>query len=214
MDVKLIEKEIEDQQTAMEEKEEHLLKKVGLNPIPYSTKLSFQPLINHIREKANKEDFAESYLAKIILKRLEKAPELMEPIDEGDMSVINEHKELLQILMLAIFPPALRETQLSKVTAPFSMKPLYITPAMQWLWNSNKVDYVVKKSSNLLYCSTVVRACSLILNRFYGQNISVDTPISLTTQKEGSPLERHFKTQMDTQFVDIKALKPLKHSTR
>ena len=220
MDVNLIEKEMEEQQVPveqkipMEQREKDLLKKVGLNPIPFKTKLSFQPLINHIQEKANKEDFAESYLAKIILKKLEKAPELLEPIEEGDMSVVEKHKELLQILMLAIFPPALRETQLSKVTAPFSMKPLYITPAMQRLWDDNKVDYVVKKSSNLLFCATVVRACSLILNRFYGQNISVDTPISISTQKEGSLLEKHFKTNMDLQFVDIKALKPLKPITQ
>lgn len=189
--------------------EEEVLKRIGINSIPFQTKLSFIPLIDCIRNRVESEDYAESFLANQILDRLDKeAPELMEPIE--DLSLLEKHKPLLQLMMLELFPPALRNTQLAKVSEPFGMKPLYMTPSLQKLWSENTVDFVSNKSSNIIHCATLIRACSIILNRFYGQNLVIDPPISLTVKRPGNMLQRFYKTQMNLNFIKVVPLKPLK----
>ena len=56
----------------------------------------------------------------------------------------------------------------------------------------------------------LIGACSLILNRYYGQDIKVDVPIILSIQHENCHIERYYKTQLNFDFVKIKQLKPLK----
>lgn len=208
MDVNVIETEVLG--TAISpDQEEEILKKIGINSIPFKTKLSFLPLIECIENRVDSEDYAESFLAKNILERLEQeAPELKEPIE--DFSLLEKHKPLLQLLMVQLFPPALRNTQLAKVSEPFGLKPLYMTPSLEKLWRENTVDFVSNKSSNIIHCATLIRACSLILNRFYGQNLVIDPPISLTVKRPDSLLQRFFKTQMNLNFIQVKPLKPLK----
>jgi hypothetical protein len=189
-------------------REEDMLKKIGIEKIPFRTRLSFQPLIQRIELNVASNDFAESFLAKSILERLEKAPAMREPID--DPGLLEKHRDLLQLMMLELFPTAMRKVQLSKISAPFEMAPVYMTPAFEEMWCNDQVDYTVSKSANLINCTTVVRACSFILNRFYGQNISVDPTIIVTVQKKGSNFPKHFKTVMNLEFMEVKKLKPLK----
>lgn len=208
MDVNVLETEVLGTAVSAEEEEE-VLKKIGVNSIPFKTKLSFLPLIECIERRVDSEDYAESFLAKNILERIEaEAPEMREPIE--DFSLLKKHKPLLQLLMLELFPPALRHSQLAKVAEPFGMKPLYMTPSLERLWRENTVDYVANKSSTIIHCATLIRACSLILNRFYDQNLLIDPAISLTVKRPDSPLQRFYKIQMNLNYIQVKPLKPLK----
>ena len=189
--------------------EEEVLKKIGVSSIPFQTKMSFLPLIECIENRLDSDDYAEVFLSKHILNLIKKeAPELREPIE--DLSLVEKHKDLMHLMMLELFPPALRNTQLAKVSEPFGMKPLYMTPSLEKLWSENTVDFVTNKSSNIIHCATLIRACSLILNRFYGQNLVIDPPISLTVKRPDSSLQRYYKTQMNLNFIEVKKTKPLK----
>lgn len=208
MDVNVLETEVLGTAISPED-EEVVLKKIGINSIPFKTRLSFLPLIECIEKRVDSGDYAESFLARNILERLEtEAPELKEPIE--DISKMEKYKPLVQLMMLELFPPALRNTQLAKVAEPFGMKPLYMTPSLEKLWSENTVDFVTKKSSNIIHCATLIRACSLILNRFYDQNLTIDPPISLTVKKPDSSLQRFYKTRMNLNFIHVKPVKPLK----
>ena len=189
-------------------KDEDFFQKAGLNRVPYKAGLCFQPLIRQIEEKAEKGNPSEALIAKTILKELEKAPALYHPIE--DRAILDEHKDLLGLLMTMIIPPGVASKQLIKVSAPFEMNPIYCTKDLGNFMEENKVKYIINQNNSILYCAMVVNACSLILNKFYGQELNVDPPISISILREDDNLERHYKTQMNTNFIDIKKLKPLK----
>ncbi|MCO6487491.1 MAG: GAF domain-containing protein [Phaeodactylibacter sp.] len=189
-------------------KEEDVFKEIGVGRVPFSSVLSFEPLIREIESKAQNGSATESAIANMVLEKLKEAPALGQPIP--DRSVLEEHQEIVELLMMMVLPSSIRKKQLAKVSAPFDMNPIYCTHSLGGLMKAQKVKYVLNNSNNIIYCAMVVNACSLILNKFYGQNINVDPPIALSIKPDGYALERHYKTQMDAQYVDIKQLKPLK----
>ncbi|GJM36509.1 MAG: hypothetical protein DHS20C18_55100 [Saprospiraceae bacterium] len=187
---------------------EETFQSMGMHYIPFEAHLSFAPLIRIIEGKLENGDPAEQFLAETILNKLEETPFFREPIE--DRSLLEQHKELLQLIMLMVISPAVRETQLSKISAPFEMTPIYLTPALKKLWEENTVNFVSTTSDDFLNCTIVLRACSMILNKFYGQNINIDYPILLTFDNEKTGMRQFFKTGFNTDFLDIKAVKPLK----
>ena len=187
--------------------EEDVFKEIGIDRVPFSSVLSFEPLIREVEEKAKSGNSTEAAIAGMVLQKLAESPALLKPIK--DRSVLEKNKEIIDFLMMMVIPGSMRKKQLVKASAPFDMNPIYCTQSLEQLMKARKVKYVVNNNNNILYCGMVVNACSLILNKFYGQNINVDPPIALSIQPEGYSLERHFKTQLDTQYVDIKQLKPL-----
>ncbi len=187
---------------------EETFHKMGVDAIPFKSHLSFAPLIEVIERKLEEGDPAEQFLAETILNKLEEAPLFRAPIQ--DHKLLEEYKELLQLMMLMVISPAVRNTQLSKVSAPFGMTPLYLTPALKKLWSENKVSYVATTADDHLHCTMIIRACCMILNKFYNQNITVDYPLMLTFDNESNGMRQFYKTNFNTDFLDIKAIKPLK----
>lgn len=188
---------------------------LGINRVPFRSKLSFQPLIQRIEQQLQEEgsSYADQLRAREILNRLEDKPELRRPIEDPE-KLKEEQRELLEMILSSIFPPLMRRKQPAKLSAPFDLNPFYRTQALEDLIKNNTVNYLLANSNDMIYCATVVGACSLILNKFYGQQIRVDPPLSMTVGAPGDQLQRHFKTQMDTQFVDIEKRKPLKPLTQ
>ncbi|MEZ5043052.1 MAG: hypothetical protein R2828_24360 [Saprospiraceae bacterium] len=180
---------------------------LGIMHIPYPSTLCFEPLVEYIEEKQYSEDYAEAFLAKTLLERIALTPELRGPIE--DRGLLEQFKDTLQLMMLCFLPPALRDTQLVKLSAPFEMDHIYSTPAMEKLKDGKEIQFETNQSNSVFECSAITRASSLILNRFYGQNIDVDPSLTISvTDKNG--LVRFYKTIMDFQFLKIKLLKPLK----
>ncbi len=185
---------------------------LGIRNIPFRAVLCLEPLIEYIEEKQNSEDYAESFLAKTLIERIHLTPELRQPII--DREILKEHEETLQLMMLFFLPPALRDSQMTKISAPFEMDHIYCTPALERLKDGKEINFESNQSGSALECSAVARACSLILNRFYGQNITVDPSLTISVKDKQTGLVRFYKTTIDFKFLKIKALKPLKPLTQ
>jgi len=199
----------------VEQNTEHIneqLRKTGMQAVPFETRLSFLPLIRHLRDNIQENSFTGAMLSKEILKRMENNEELNRCIQ--DPKILEKHRETVDLLIACVLPPVLRDTQLAKVSAPFDMTGFYYTPALRNLTQNNEVEFVATSSADIIYCASVLGACSLILNKYYEQDISVAPPISMTVQAPDSPIKRYFKTKLDLQFVDIKKTKPLKPLTQ
>lgn len=193
---------------ALLNRNEDIFSKLKINRIPFSTRLSFNPMFKFIESKADSKSESEAAIAKILMDHIAKAPELRLPIE--DESILEAHSELVDLLMAMVVPPFRRHRDMIKVSAPFEIKPIYCTPALSNLVEKKQVRYEVSRESGLTFCSMVINACSFILNKFYGQELKIDSPLSITIQQPGQRLERHYKTQMDTTFLEVKKLKPLK----
>ncbi|MDX1667367.1 MAG: hypothetical protein R3350_09060, partial [Saprospiraceae bacterium] len=199
--------------TALKERpqlEETELKKIGASQVPFASKLSFAPLIEYLNKQSEGNCMSSRFFSRNILEELEKYPSLQEPIE--DLSLLEEHRETVDLLFSCILPPLTRKTELAKVSRPMDPKPIYKTPALEELYEKNDVKYILNNSTDIIYCATVIGACSLILNTYYDQDIKVAPPISLRVRNEETGLQRHFKTHLNLDFVKIikkKELKPL-----
>lgn len=189
-------------------RDEDFFNLLGISPIPYRTRLGFGPLLREIEEKAGDGSSPLGTMARMMLDLLEQAPELRQPID--DMQVVEKHKSLVSLMMAMVIPTAARRKLLAKVSPPFGLAPIYCTPTLGELLQARKVNYLFNVDKSLVECSMVVNACSLILNKFYGKNLDVEPPFSVSIQRPGELLDRHYKLEFDTQYIDIKLLKPLK----
>lgn len=181
---------------------------LGIDSIPFASRLCFSPLIQHIKKNQNSEDFGEAFLAKKILERLKDAPELLTPIE--DMTLLEKYREVIELLMTTVLPPALRNTQLAKVSAPFELKPVYMTTAVEEMLAKQDVEYTINSFTEAMRSEVTVRACSFILNKFYNTNLNVEPLMSFTIRHTDSEIERHYKAQLNMDYVDIQLLKPLK----
>lgn len=173
-----------------------------VNPflLPYANRLSFVPLIKMI-ERLSGEGNGRAFLANEALKRLEQVPAFREPI--RDMSLLDKHRELVDLMLTFVVAPGTRDQQLLKIARPFSMDDIYASPRLVKLMKEGEVEYEMNRSDSILFCATVVRACSTILNKYYGRSIEIDPPIQLTVKKADSALPEFYKVSMNLDFVDI-----------
>ena len=189
-------------------KGQDLYQKMGLKRIPFTTKLSFAPLIRFWKSKLKSKDYSEAFMAEKIIQEVDKHPELLEPIE--DIKLLDQQKNQVDLLLGSLFPSATRMSDLGKVISPFDINPIYVTPMLEELMHQNKVHFVMNECSDIIQCTMVISACSLILNKYYGQSIEVGSPMTYSIQNAWSKLPRFYKTNMNIDYVDIKKIKPLK----
>lgn len=185
-----------------------LFKKMGMKELPFKAHFSMMPLIKVIEQRAKEDLAGEGFLAQAILKKLEEVPEWREPIE--DPSTIKDNMDIAEMMMLFLIPPGGRHKRLAKISAPFSMKPIYITSHLREMMKNNEVNLILPGGMDKMYCANVIKACTLILNRFYDQHIEDDQLISLTMKNGESGLTNYYKTVVDLDYIEIEAVKPLK----
>jgi hypothetical protein len=169
--------------------------------LPFPSKLSLQPLIEYITAIAD-NGHGSAFFAKEILKRLEAVPALKAPIE--DLSLISEHQPLVDMMLTMILSTHIADQNLIKISGPFSKDELYVSPRLKKMFAKNDVRYELSKTNNILFCATLVKACSLILNKFYGQDIEIDPPLQVTVQQSEEELPHFYKASMDFSFLDIR----------
>jgi hypothetical protein len=76
--------------------------RAGVDGFPFRCELSLAPLIAFWARAAG-DPSAKGALARIVGEEVRRAPELLETIE--DFSVIERHRELVDVLMTAVFPP-------------------------------------------------------------------------------------------------------------
>ncbi len=187
-------------------------KKLGIDDFPFSSKLSFVPLINHWKRKVGSGDAGEVIIAREITKRLDGSLEFLAPITNE--SVLAKNKDLVEMLLTGIFPSANRDRQMALASKPFHITGFYFTPLLKQLVARRKVEISVNIESELFRVSTIVRACCMILNSFYGQRIYYEEPLIFTVDSGKDLGVRHYKAELNTQFVQIKKIKPLRPLSR
>jgi hypothetical protein len=148
-------------------------------------------------------------IARAVCRGLDRAPELRAPIE--DLSVLDRHADLVEALMSRVFPAASWEQDHAAAMLPFGLRMVHATPSFRRLLLD--ADGVLQGWLNLepetASHGRLLRAYDTILRAHYGMTLEVDYPLIVGVLDPDSGLERHFRLEFDTRFIEVRALRPL-----
>ena len=104
---------------------------VGARPVahpaalPFRTELSLAPLVRFWTQLSAYSELGRGPLPGIVRERIKQAPELSAVVD--DVSVIAKHRQLVDLMMSAMFPPAFWEQEYGAALFPFQLRAFYAT---------------------------------------------------------------------------------------
>ncbi len=176
----------------------------------YRSRLSFSPLIRYWEKSLESGNAAEMLLASEILKKIEQYPEWDAPISSDNFHLLKENSELLELLLSGLFPPALKYSQVASAFTPFKMDAIFHTPRFNEIFNREDTFVSFTENVELINKFKIINAGLMILNEFYDQNFHIDNPYVLSLKDSISGIERHYKLDLISDYVDIINIHPLK----
>jgi phage terminase Nu1 subunit (DNA packaging protein) len=178
-------------------------KNIPIDSFPFKSQLNLSSLVEYWENNLNASGKLSLYPADHILELIKNAPELKQPIE--DLAVIEKHQKLVGLLMSAIIPSALVDTELSAGLIPFNFRGFFATEGFKAVLPLDKIreDIILKNQAKNMTAGKVVKACALILNKFYNTKIEIDDPMLVTIPDTKSGLDRIYKVDFSSDFVDV-----------
>src|SRR5256712_8853150 len=182
--------------------------KSGPSGFPFKSELSLAPLFEFWQKKYGDDTSAKGVFMRTVREQVRQVPELMGPI--SDLSVVERHRNLIQVLMSGIFAPAFFEQEFSAVLVPFQLKSFYATPLFERYLRAEDgtLRGRVNLDASMVSEMRTFFAYALILERVYGIKFVVDYPLILTVPDPDTGLDRHFSMDFDWRFLEVAAIGP------
>ena len=173
---------------------------------PFRSTLSLEALIAYWQEREQASNVGVALLARAIAKQVE-----LEPWCRGnltDHSVVQCGCDLIETLMMAVFPPASFATDISGVTGPFQRRSFYSTRLFEVVM-LNK-DRTIKQPLNVDMAAMErqmgLMAYHLVLHRVYGAELPALGTIIFTVPDYKIGLYRHYGVVFNSDFVKVKVV--------
>ncbi|WBO85123.1 GAF domain-containing protein [Hymenobacter yonginensis] len=175
---------------------------------PFQTSLSLEPIIAYWRAREDDENPGVALLARAIGEKVAAEPWCRGPIT--DMSVLECHCDLVDTLMLAMFPPASFRHDISGAIVPFQRYSFYHTPrfAEVLLTSAKTVKQPLNIDAATLEVHTARMAYQLILDKIYGVQMPDNGTIIFTVPDYSIGLYRHYSVGFDSTFLDVRVVGP------
>ena len=173
---------------------------------PFRSTLSLEPLIAYwqVREQATNAGVA--LLARAIGEQVAQAPWSRGQL--ADYALLEGNYDLIETLMLAVFPPASFATDISAVVAPFQRRSFYSTRRFEEVM-LNK-ERIIKQPLNIdlvaMERQMGLMAYQLVLHRVYGTELPPMGAIIFTVPDYQIGLYRHYGVTFNSDFVTVKVV--------
>ncbi len=162
---------------------------------PFESRLSLASLIRFWDEQA-KDPSVCGEMARALMARVHQVPALLGPIE--DITLLDEHGELVDGMMGAVFPPVFWDQAYMGALIPFTLRSVYGTRAFDEIMGADGVLYGrLNLEMPALKDFRLLNAYALILERLHGIKFPVDYPLILTMPEAETGLDRHFKIQFE-----------------
>src|SRR5262252_10818746 len=176
-------------------------------PFPFTCQLSLAPLLAFWQEALATQHPIKAAIASMVQDQVRQAPELLEPIT--DLAFLAQHRELVDMLMSAVFPRASWDQAYAAALLPFHLQSFYATPSFERLGMADE-DGILRARMNTdgqtLAQVKILHAYAFILHKVYGIDLDFAYPLIFTTTDPQTGLERHFKPNLDGRFLEIKTV--------
>jgi hypothetical protein len=122
-----------------------------------------------------------------------------------DVAVLARHQELVDVLMAKVFPAASWTRDYGAVLAPFTVRAVYGTPPFRQLFldEHGALRGRLNVDGESWAMGRLLRAYSLVLEKYYDIALRLDYPLIVTTRDPDCALERHFRFDLDTTFLEV-----------
>jgi hypothetical protein len=170
---------------------------------PFKSTLSLEPLIAYWKSREQDSNPGISLLAHAIGEQVAAHDWCRGPLT--DMSVLECNCDLVETLMIALFPPAARETDISGAIPPFQYYSFYQTPLFeQVLLNGNKtIKQPLNIDARTMSIHTTRMVYQLILENIYGVTLPTTSSIIFTVPDYSIGLYRHYSVTFDSSFLNV-----------
>jgi hypothetical protein len=173
---------------------------------PFRTTLSLEPLIAYWHEREQSSNAGVAILARAIAEQVAQADWCRGPLT--DYSVLECNCDLIETLMLAVFPPASFATDISGVVGPYQRRSFYATRHFEEVM-LNK-ERIIKQPLNVDLAAMERRmglmAYHLVLSRVYNTELPTLGTIVFTVPDYKIGLYRHYGVDFNSDFVTVKVV--------
>lgn len=182
-----------------------------LDTFPFRRVLSLDLLIQYWQSVVDSGDPALGIVAASIFEKLDQAPQLRGTIE--DPGILDEHHDLLKQLFSVVLPAARKDAIAAAVTRPYSMDPIYATPAFGRFFDGKppQMESRIFDASCMSDIKVLV-AYNFILQQFYGVSFDFEYPMIFSIAHEDG-LTTYFRVQWDPRFMEIVNTRPLPELT-
>jgi hypothetical protein len=173
----------------------------------FQTVLSLEPIITWWQARTDDPNPGVAMLARGIMREVESAPELRGPLT--DPSVLDAHQSLVQALMVAMFPPASFEQDISGAIPPFQRQSFYHTPrfAEVLLTPDKRVKQPLNIDAATMERHMVHMVYAQILEKLYGEEMPNHYgSIIFTVPDYRIGLYRHYSVSFNSTFLDVRVV--------
>ncbi|GMQ80839.1 MAG: hypothetical protein BMS9Abin05_0268 [Rhodothermia bacterium] len=173
---------------------------------PFRRFASLQKLIDFWEQRASSESTTNAAIAMEVLTQLENAPELK--TSQVSLEDLRRHPELLELMMTAVFPPALQDNIIASAFVPFAVHSFYSTSLFDELGILEKFLLHVhihgaKVGVDEMMRGKTMNAYHKIASSIYDLKVEqpIDFVIELVDVETG--LNEYYKIIIDPEFVSI-----------
>ena len=173
---------------------------------PFRTTLSLEPLIAYWKAGENSSNEGIALLSRSVGEQVAAADWVRGPIT--DISQLECHCDLVETLMLAVFPPASFALDIVGAVAPFQRHSFYHTPrfADVLLNSSNTIKQPLNITMQQLEGYTTRMAYQLILDQIYGVKLPLQGNVIFTVPDYSIGLYRHYGVEFNATFLEVKVV--------
>ena len=179
--------------------------KLSITEFPFKSNLSFLPLINRLRQEIQDEsDYAAQ--ANFILSQIEEYPVFYkESISSKELVKFDKQ---VRILMSFIFTPFELESTMSGAGAPLEDDTFFQSTLNKQIEEDKTRDLKMiddfSDDKCMLLFTKLMYAYSIILEKYYNSDISMDYFIRYRLDNKLNGLVNYFKFDFDSTYVDVK----------
>ncbi len=175
-----------------------------MQAFPYKTKLSLEPMVNHLRSLQEAADGFDQLFFNRAFELLEAHPDFLD--EDAVMESIRKYPEVFSFLFSGFFTPMHPEKKFGYVVAPFSNEMLYGTPEFMEIFHSGEYELNLHLTEEQVMEKMMGNVCTTLLNELYGQNLEFSFPGGVTLRHKETGLEMHYRLNPVTNFIKVRAI--------
>jgi len=178
---------------------------VSNDAFPFRRVLTLAPLIDHWREVAAGPSPVRAALAAQLVARADAAPELSAPIT--DAATLDSHRDLIDAMMMAVFPHAADDETFGAATAPFELRPVHETSAFR-AFGLLSLMQSHARDSRFMDLRAIAGYHIILASAYDRDDVDVHIAMPFVARDPVTDLDRHFSVTIEPHFLRVVATGP------